>query len=107
MASKRADRTPGDREALLHAVCERPEDDTPRLRYAEFLEATGDPDDALRGEFIRVQCELARSDLSDERWSQLQERKNALEANRDRWADELPKLDGVRWNPIDFPRGFV
>jgi uncharacterized protein (TIGR02996 family) len=88
-------------------VCERPEDDTARLRYAESLETTGDPDERLRAEFIRVQCELARSDLSDERRSQLQERKDALEANRDRWADELPKLDGIRWNPIDFPRGFV
>jgi uncharacterized protein (TIGR02996 family) len=107
MARKRADRIPDDREALLRAVCERPEDDTPRLRFAEFLEATGDAHDALRADFIRVQCELARSHLSEERWSQLQERKDALEANRDRWADELPKLDGIRWNPIDFPRGFV
>ncbi len=107
MARKRADRTPGEREALLRAVCERPEDDTPRLRYAEFLEATGDPDDVLRAEFIRVQCELSRSDLSDERWSQLQERKDALEANCERWVDELPKLDGVRWNPIYYPRGFL
>lgn len=107
MARKRADRTPGEHEALLRAVCERPEDDAPRLRYAEFLEETGDQDDALRAKFIRVQCELACSELSDERWSQLQERKDALEANRDRWAAQLPKLAGVRWNPIDFPRGFV
>jgi hypothetical protein len=71
------------------------------------LEATGDPDDGLRAEFIRVQCELARLVLPDERWSQLEERKDALEAYRERWANELPKLDGVRWNPIDFPRGFV
>jgi uncharacterized protein (TIGR02996 family) len=107
MARMRADRTPGDREALLRAVCERPEDDSPRLRYAEYLDATGDPGDAPRAEFIRVQCELARSDLSDERWSELEERKDILDSNRDRWADELPRLDGVRWNPIDFPRGFV
>ena len=107
MARKRADLTPDERAALLRVVCERPEDDAPRLRYAQSLEATGDPDDALRAEFIRVQCELAREDLSDERWSQLQERADALEAICDRWADELPKLAGIRWNPIDFPRGFV
>jgi hypothetical protein len=71
------------------------------------LEATGDPDEALRAEFIRVQCELSRSDLSDERWSQLQERKDDLETNCERWADELPRLDGVRWNPIYYPRGFL
>jgi uncharacterized protein (TIGR02996 family) len=107
MVRKRAYRTPGDRDAFLRAVCERPEDDAPRLRYAECLEATGNPDDALRAEFIRVQCELANPNLSDERWSQIHKRKDALEANCDRWADELPKLDGVRWNSIDFPRGFA
>jgi uncharacterized protein (TIGR02996 family) len=107
MIRKRADRTPGDREALLRAVCERPEDDAPRLRYAECLEATGDPNDALRAEFIRVQCELARLEVSDDRWLELQERKAAFDAYCDRWADELPKLDGVRWNAIDFRRGFV
>lgn len=107
MARKRGDQSPGDRDARLRAVCEHPDDDSPRLRYAEFLDATGDSDDALRAEFIRVQCELARTDLSEERWSHLYERKDALKANQDRWAEELPRLDGVRWNPIDFPRGFV
>lgn len=107
VALEQANRIPGDREALLRAVCEHPEDDAPRLRYAEALEATGDPDDALRAEFIRVKCELARADLPDERWWQLQERKDALAAHCDRWADQLPKYDGIRWNPIDFPRGFV
>jgi uncharacterized protein (TIGR02996 family) len=102
-----ATRTPGDREGLLRAVCQRPEDDAPRLRYAECLEATGDANDSLRAEFIRVQCELTRSDLPDDRWAELQERKEALDPYRDRWADELPKLDGVRWNAIDFRRGFV
>jgi len=67
MARKRTDRTSGGREALLRAVCERPDDDASRLRYAESLEATGDPEDALRAEFIRVQYELARSDLSERR----------------------------------------
>jgi len=43
---------PGTEEAaLLHAVCLHPEDDTPRLIYADWLEERGDP----RSEFIRVQ----------------------------------------------------
>ena len=42
-------------EAFLHAIIENPDDDAPRLVYADWLEERGDP----RGEFIRVQCELA------------------------------------------------
>ncbi len=109
--NRKADQQAGpaldEREARLRAVCERPDDDSARLEYAEFLEATGDPDDALRAEFIRVQCELARPDLPSARWWQINERKSVLETNCDRWANELPMLDGVRWNSTNFPRGFV
>ena len=42
--------------ALLAAVCDAPEDDLPRLAYADWLEEQGDPDSA---DFIRVQCRLA------------------------------------------------
>jgi uncharacterized protein (TIGR02996 family) len=45
-----------DDTAFLHAVIEHPDDDGPRLVYADWLDEQGDP----RGEFIRVQCELAR-----------------------------------------------
>jgi uncharacterized protein (TIGR02996 family) len=40
---------------FLRAILESPEDDAPRLVFADALEEEGDP----RGEFIRVQCELA------------------------------------------------
>jgi uncharacterized protein (TIGR02996 family) len=40
-------------EAFLKAIQEQPEDDGPRLMYADWLEERGDP----RGEFIRVQCQ--------------------------------------------------
>src|SRR5262245_15058155 len=97
MASKAADRTSRDREALLRAVCDRPDADAPRLRYAKCLEATGDRNDALRAEYIRVQCELKRSGLSGKWWAELHEREAALDPYCEQWADELPKLDGVRW----------
>jgi uncharacterized protein (TIGR02996 family) len=42
---------------FLQDIIEHPEDDAPRLIYADWLEEHGDPD---RGEFIRVQCRLAR-----------------------------------------------
>ena len=42
--------------ALLEAIIANPEDDEPRLVYADLLESQGDP----RGEFIQLQCKLAR-----------------------------------------------
>lgn len=48
--------TATDQAAFLKAICAEPEDDTPRLVYADWLDEQGDAD---RAEFIRVQCELA------------------------------------------------
>lgn len=48
-----------DATALLAAIRAAPEDDAPRLVYADWLEEHGQPE---RAEFIRVQCELARRD---------------------------------------------
>ena len=45
--------------AFLADILEHPDDDTPRLVYADWLEENGDTDDALRAEFIRVQVKLA------------------------------------------------
>ena len=46
-----------DRAALLAAVCDRPDDDTPRLVFADFLDDHGDSDFAR---FIRAQIEPYR-----------------------------------------------
>ena len=46
-------------DALVQAVIESPEDDTPRLVFADFLEENGDEDDRERAEFVRLQCRLA------------------------------------------------
>jgi uncharacterized protein (TIGR02996 family) len=51
------DRTLMNHDAFLQAILDAPADDTPRLVYADWLEEHGQPD---RGEFIRVQCALAR-----------------------------------------------
>ena len=47
--------TTGDH--LLRAVLCQPEEDTPRLVYADWLEENGDPD---RAEFIRTEIQVAR-----------------------------------------------
>jgi len=93
-------------QALLRAVCERPDEDGPRLQYAAWLDATGDPNHAARAEFIRVQCQLAHIQTGSE-WGKLREREEPLKSHRDRWAGELPSFEGVRWNSIGFRRGFV
>jgi uncharacterized protein (TIGR02996 family) len=44
-----------EREALYRAVCERPDDDLPRLVFADWLDEHGEHN---RAAFIRAQCEL-------------------------------------------------
>jgi len=46
-----------EHESFLRAIFDGPDDDTPRLVYADFLEEHGDPDLAA---FIRLGCERAR-----------------------------------------------
>jgi uncharacterized protein (TIGR02996 family) len=48
---------------LVADVIASPDDDAPRLVYADWLQERGDP----RGELIALQCELARADAADER----------------------------------------
>jgi uncharacterized protein (TIGR02996 family) len=47
----------GDGELLLRAVIASPDEDTPRLVYADWLQENGQDE---RAEFIRVQCELSQ-----------------------------------------------
>ena len=61
-------------EASLQAIIENPDDDAPRLVYADWLEERGDP----RGEFIRVQCDLARMAPGDPRYFELYRRTEQL-----------------------------
>jgi len=47
-----------DHDALVQAILHAPDDDAPRLVYADWLDDHGDAD---RAEFIRVQCRMASS----------------------------------------------
>ena len=46
-----------DGDALLRAILAEPDEDTPRLMYADWLQENGEPE---RAEYIRVQVQLAR-----------------------------------------------
>jgi uncharacterized protein (TIGR02996 family) len=74
--------------ALLAAVCAAPEDDLPRLAFADWLEEQGDLDSA---EFIRVQCRLASLPEDAPARPGLERREEELfAANGVRWREELP-----------------
>jgi len=49
-----------DRQALMAAIIANPDEDTPRLVFADWLQEHGDKHDQARAEFIRLQCELAQ-----------------------------------------------
>jgi uncharacterized protein (TIGR02996 family) len=61
-------------EAFLKAILEQPDDDAPRLMYADWLEEKCDP----RGEFIRVQCQLAQTAKGAPGWKRLRQREREL-----------------------------
>lgn len=86
-----------DERALLASIWEHPHEDTPRLVYADWLD---EHDQHPRAEFIRVQCELARSDERPE----LAKREAALwKAHAKAWKADLPKA----LQNAPFRRGFV
>jgi uncharacterized protein (TIGR02996 family) len=87
-------------DAFLQAIIEDPEDDAPRLVYADWLEEHGDP----RAEFIRVQCELASLGEDDDRRPALIGREQELLAKHDKaWLGKLKFL--VKEH--EYRRGFV
>jgi uncharacterized protein (TIGR02996 family) len=109
---------PPGHEPFLAAIIASPDDDLPRLVYADWLDENGDP---ARAEFIRVQCELAGLGLE---WvsattrvprrgdTDRSERVNALLRRHHElwhvhwpgWRAELPKCPGTI---LRFSRGFA
>jgi uncharacterized protein (TIGR02996 family) len=87
-------------EAFLQALLENPGDDLPRLVYADWLIERGDP----RGEFVHVQCLLARLVGNDSRRPQLETReRELLDRHQDAWLGPLRPLLSA-WT---FRRGFL
>ena len=93
------------RQAFLDAIRESPDDDAPRLVYADWLTDNGDPQ---RAEFIRAQVRLARlPEDSEERW-ELEDRAADLYAQHGaEWAATLPEGVAVDEDEPAFVRGFV
>ncbi len=87
-------------ESFLKAILERPDDDIPRLVYADWLDEQGD----VRAEFIRVQCELARFNAGDPWCDDLRIRERVL---LDDFAQDWLGPFASIVEDFQFHRGFV
>jgi uncharacterized protein (TIGR02996 family) len=85
-------------EELLARVLARPDDDEPRLVYADWLSQRGDP----RGELIVVQCELAGASGARKKALLARER-TLLRAHGKRWKQEASQVA----SECELRRGFV
>ncbi|MBM3980681.1 MAG: TIGR02996 domain-containing protein [Planctomycetes bacterium] len=90
-------------DALYRAICAHPDEDTPRLAFADLIEEAGDP---LRGRFIRTQVALARAPAYDPAWVRARQFEPDAATG---WgmAHTLPKVPGgSSWHRFEFRRGF-
>jgi uncharacterized protein (TIGR02996 family) len=94
-----------DDPAFIRMIAAAPDDDAPRLVYADYLEETGDPAKMARAEFIRVQVEKARLVPDTSRWSELWHRDTTLLDWAREWRRELPVIEQVEYG--GFVRGFI
>jgi uncharacterized protein (TIGR02996 family) len=89
-----------DEQTFLDEITASPDDDIPRLIYADWLEENGDP----RGEFIRVQCELATLRKTQKRYADLSIREAELLLQYQRqWTEGFP----YSLRKCVFRRGFI
>ncbi len=79
-------------EAFIRAIRETPEDDVPRLIYADWLEERGQSD---RAEFIRIQCRLASSvEEGQEQSALLKRAEELLRRHWNEWVGPLRAIVG-------------
>jgi uncharacterized protein (TIGR02996 family) len=97
---------PARQESFVAAINDAPDDDTPRLVYADWLDEHGDSD---RAAFIRLQCRLAeREQVADVPFDDPDQQRvvQLLQAHEARWTAELPALHGVHYALRQAFRGF-
>ena len=94
-------------DAFIQSIRDAPDDDVPRLIYADYLEEHGDP---VRAEFIRLQCQIARQreDENDPAARQLRSHEyQFLRDHEDAWLGEAAPIRKERTFDPTFRRGFV
>src|SRR5262245_38198203 len=91
-------------QGLLAAIQADPDDDTPRLICADWLDDHGGEEEAARAELIRVQVALAGRGEDDPAWPALLVReREILDRWQQRWCAELGQAPAS----CRFARGFV
>lgn len=95
-------------DALYRAICAYPDEDTPRLAFADLIEENGD---SLRAAFIRTQVELAKLPEYDPLWVKCRQfDENAIYGQGMAHTLPQPRPDGVTWGApgsLGFRRGFA
>src|SRR5579862_4131982 len=87
--------------AFLRAIAEDCDNNVNSLVFADFLEERGE---SARSEFLRVQCELASSELSKKHRQALRLRERALlDAHRHEWLQAF----GLPMEDARFERGLI
>src|SRR4051812_46347642 len=101
-----------DRRALMAAILANPDEDTPRLALADWLDEHGDKHDRARAEFIRLQIEAAALPAGDKRRAKLDAAATKLrDAHKVEWLKPLEpfagKAIGYPATDIDWTRGLL
>jgi len=91
-------------DVLLKAILAEPDDDLPRLVYADLLDESGDDNDAARAEFIRLQIDY--DSCGDRSAPPLQRAARLLALNRQRWSGRLAAVLGTNTDTVRWRRGF-
>jgi uncharacterized protein (TIGR02996 family) len=90
-------------DALYRAICAQPDEDTPRLMFADLVDERGDH---LRARFIRTQVALAAVPPYEPAWVAARQFEPDAATG---WgmAHTLPKVPGgYSWHRFEFRRGF-
>jgi uncharacterized protein (TIGR02996 family) len=95
-----------ERDALHAAVCAHPDDDTPRLVFADWLQ---EHDEEERAEFIRVQIEAARLPAGKKRTAKEARANELLAVYEKAWAKPIKRFvaQPLRGAVYAFRRGFI
>jgi uncharacterized protein (TIGR02996 family) len=91
-----------EQQALLRTIFDNPDDDAPRLVYADWLEERGDPDHTVRAHLIRQQIALRPADPDHSPASQQNDPQGLLAVAEERCTPQWLRSGRAVWD-----RGFI
>jgi uncharacterized protein (TIGR02996 family) len=98
-----------DGAALLRAICDNPDEDTPRLAYADWLDEQGGESNIARAEFIRLQVGEAAKPVDWLNARSMTRRESRLFHTwaHTSWRWEIPEYPGLSIYDRNYERGFI